>query len=1016
MHKLDCHSRESIIDFIEKSNGLSYVQKHYLHLMMRSDFERRLQKISTLDPRGLSLCLIVGSREHDVDQGQLRHLLNDLSLVGIQASLKIIDQGQEDQTLFPSLKLDGFEHVIFLNSDPSNDLDKDQVPYPSSDHYYSSLFEIIKKTKPSTTLDLMREEFQRQYHDLQNGSEYNSLPPQAIENIPSTDNEQQQAERVFKDSFWNIIRTHKVLSLGLSVLCLSFICFLIDFIKEKTSSEPIAVYTNLSLTADATLLKRPDLIAQMNEKLNLQKEQPIKTLALSGIGGAGKTTIARNYAGQQKSPVIWELNAETKESMAQSFEQLAHALSKTEADQKALKGVQTIKSRQEREEKLITFVEAKLKSVSRWLLIYDNVEKVSDVEKYFPTNSSIWGSGVAIITTRDSNIRNNKHINQALSIEELTNEDKLALFIKIISNAEKQQFSAEQLDQMKHFLINIPSFPLDVSIAAYYLKMANISYEKYLERLKANHETFKIVQENIIKGASNYTQTRYGIITLSLQRFIQSRKDFEDLLLFISLLDSQEIPRILLDAYKNEVIVDDFIYYLKKYSLITDESPISSGSVATISIHRSTQEISLDYLLKILDVDRKNNSLEEITNTLESFISVIKGNEDIPKMKILINHYDAFLSHDKVLSPIMRSTIGAELGFVYFYFARYLEGKKLLEQSLLHLNNPLCKKYTSAASAFLHLGIFYRELGDYQKALNLLNQSLSIYQNHSRTHIGAARTMTYLGSVYKELGNFKKARDMFEKSLPIYKIYSKNDAGYAWSLGHLGAIYRDLGDNETAKTVLEQSLSMYKEHSTTHVGVARTLTYLSSIYKNLGDYTKAKQLIDEALHIYKKHFSDDYLEVAWASIYAGEIYKELGDYQKAKKALLQSLQIYEKNYGKNHVETARVLKVLGDTLLLENDIEAAEKLELRAFEIFQQHKHPELYMALESLAELYLKKALDIKNNDDSQFQNFRKQTLESLYNAQEIIKLHFSSNSPHFIRVQNKIERLGRLWSSPVK
>ena len=52
------------------------------------------------------------------------------------------------------------------------------------------------------------------------------------------------------------------------------------------------------------------------------------------------------------------------------------------------------------------------------------------------------------------------------------------------------------------------------------------------------------------------------------------------------LTDSQNIPKDLLSTLKNDVIVDDFIYHLKKYSLITNKSSINSSQA--ISIHRST--------------------------------------------------------------------------------------------------------------------------------------------------------------------------------------------------------------------------------------------------------------------------------------------------------------------------------------------------------------------------------------------------------------------------------------------
>ncbi len=158
---------------------------------------------------------------------------------------------------------------------------------------------------------------------------------------------------------------------------------------------------------------------------------------------------------------------------------------------------------------------------------------------------------------------------------------------------------------------HIPSYPLDVSIAAHYLKATGVSYAKYLEYLNMNDKEFDNVQGEILKEAGEYIRTRYSIIVVSLRNIIEANKDFKNPLIFISALNSQNIPKDLLISYKNCAIVDSFIYYLKKYSLITDGVPLCSNY--TFTIHRSTQVISLNYLTR--ELNQKNNQvIQEITN------------------------------------------------------------------------------------------------------------------------------------------------------------------------------------------------------------------------------------------------------------------------------------------------------------------------------------------------------------------------------------------------------------------
>ena len=100
------------------------------------------------------------------------------------------------------------------------------------------------------------------------------------------------------------------------------------------------------------------------------------------------------------------------------------------------------------------------------------------------------GKGKIILTTRDSHIQNNSHINHVIEIGELDHNQKLDLFIKIMSQGNTQSVSSSLRQEIKEFLEEIPPYPLDVSVAAYYLKATNIPYKEYLERIHNNSKSF----------------------------------------------------------------------------------------------------------------------------------------------------------------------------------------------------------------------------------------------------------------------------------------------------------------------------------------------------------------------------------------------------------------------------------------------------------------------------------------------------------------------------------------------
>ncbi|MBL0942504.1 MAG: tetratricopeptide repeat protein, partial [Alphaproteobacteria bacterium] len=621
---------------------------------------------------------------------------------------------------------------------------------------------------------------------------------------------------------------------------------------------------------------------------------------------------------------------------------------------------------------------------------------------------------------------------------------------KIMNNGNLDQFRYPP-EMAKKLLNHIPPFPLDVSTAAYYLKVTNIPYEDYLKHLSEHKVDFDILQKNILKEATQYNKTRYDIITLSIKSLINTHRDFDSILLFVSLLGSQSIPSDLLNLYKDKLAVDNFIYEAKKYSLVT-EAP-SSHLTRGIAIHRSTQEISLAYLTEKLNLSKNPQLLMKISEVLEKYMTYTIHNEDLSKMPFLINHCNIFLSHRYLLTDTIKSIIGIKLGCIYFYLGNYIKAKDLIEKGLTKLHASSAYHCGIIAQALVHLGMVYRELGNYEKARELLEQSLIVYTKYfSKDDIQIAPALEYLGITYRSLGNYQKAKELLEQSLVIYKKHlSNNQISCARALVYLGNVYRDLGDYEKAKELLEQSLIIYKTHfSNDHVGIGRALVYLGNTHKELGNAEESKHCLEQSLMIFKKYYSDNHPKVAWVLVNLGDAYKELGDYKKAKscfkksykiyenqfgkhhikaawslvnlagvykklgnykkaKGLLeQNLTTYEKSFGKNHIETARLLRDLGEIFLLERELITAENLITKSLKIFQENKHPESHTCLESLSDLYLKKALQsAKKGNTQQSQKFKQQSFTYLKQALKIVLKTSPKNSSHITRIQSKLKAL---------
>lgn len=1090
MLKLECNSRESIIDFVEKSDKLPLLRIHYTSLLIFAAFEKSLREISRQKRMKESACLILYSDVQSLPDFFLERLQWHLGLAGLEASLKAYESQEELKRIYegkaqnyiiyliaddppeppdndhlnilePFLKSKQISSTIFIlfsSNSPQKKYgefkDVNTVSFSEEESYYFSFFELLGKLHPSLNLERFITAFKEQYTTMQ-------CPDMVKQYIGSrNERELEKKENNICQYIVYMLRNKKWISVS-AIFIIGFLAIRtlnMDFSLSCKGTlppyPPPSVRSDLIIPTSTALLKRPDVIAQIENSLHGQKG--IHTVALVGMAGAGKTTLARLYAQQHKLPVVWEVNAETEESLKFSFERLASKLAQTFQEEEIFSTLKNISNPIEREGKIIAFVKEHLRSYPGWLLIYDNVEKFLDIQKHFPYDPDTWGHGKVILTTVDGNIQANKHVDLVIQIGALNSAQKFALFRKIMNSGTKKRIQTPNENrEAELFLEKIPPFPLDISIAAYYLKAIDISYAAYLDHLYQSTKEFEGVQEDLLEASGDYLKTRYSIIALTLEQIMAHHKDFKELLLFISLIDSQNIPRELLDNNKSNVVVDDFIYQINKYSLASNE--VASKSLGSLfSLHRSIQKITLDYFRQRKNLKEDKTLGHSIVDSFEKYISTIIEKEDYSKMKRMVNHCEIFLKNIEVIKNVNKTSIVGELGKIYYYLGDYKKATHFLEESFPKLNNHDVKNYNKIAEMLIFLADVYRELGNYEKAKIFLEQSLTIYEKHvpenyikraqalvnlgnvyreqgkyikakdlfeqsyeiykkylPHDHKGISKAFVYLGIIYREIGDYDAARDYFHKSLEICIAYSpKNCLEGVWASAHLGVLYRETGHYEKAKDLLEKSLKVYLEHlSENHTRVAWIFAHLGATYRETAHYEKARDLLEKSLSINKMHFrNNDHFRVAWGQANLGSTHGQRGNYEKARNFLEKSLKFYEKNYGQEHVERARILRDLGKLYFLEESIEFAEGLIKEALMIFQLQNHPESYTCLESLSDLYIKKSIQaFQKRETCQSTGFQGQAINYIKKALEVVTTRFPSDSPHLKRLRLKVKDLVR-------
>ncbi len=180
--------------------------------------------------------------------------------------------------------------------------------------------------------------------------------------------------------------------------------------------------------------------------------------------------------------------------------------------------------------------------------------------------------------------------------------------------------------------------------------------------------------------------------------------------------------------------------------------------------------------------------------------------------------------------------------------------------------------------------------GDNAKALKLLDQAQVIADTLTDMSL-KAYLLGVRGNIMSELGEFQKALDLGQQSLNLYQK-TENEWGLAGVYIDLGNIYKQLSEYERSLDFQHKSDSLYQKMNSEYNRLA-PLANIGAVYTVQGDYKKGLEYYEKSLAIMKK--AGDFNEnVAIIQASIGESHFNLNDFVQADKWLRESLNTCDK--------------------------------------------------------------------------------------------------------------------------
>lgn len=234
------------------------------------------------------------------------------------------------------------------------------------------------------------------------------------------------------------------------------------------------------------------------------------------------------------------------------------------------------------------------------------------------------------------------------------------------------------------------------------------------------------------------------------------------------------------------------------------------------------------------------------------------------------------------------------LGEAYAYLGLVYQNENRLDEAFEYFSKAieLYRQIQSPdlASFLINLGDIYIAREDYQTALDLYLESLSLRESYEEEAV-LGYLHQYISGLYDELGDYEKSIEHTQKALFFHQ--RQNDiAQIIDAQQKLSILYYELADFQGALNNNKELLDLY-ELSDSTAAYNVTLVDIGLCYAKLNNQTLAIQYYEKAKVAYQN--AGELETVAAILVNIAESQMMLGDYDKAILVMEESISIRENN-------------------------------------------------------------------------------------------------------------------------
>ena len=491
---------------------------------------------------------------------------------------------------------------------------------------------------------------------------------------------------------------------------------------------------------DQVFVGREKPLAELDGLLQGQKQGMV---AVTGIGGRGKTSLARRYGRWQlddghRYKLVWQVSGADVVALEQGYQALAKHLG--------------LKVEKKSAEQLGKALFARLEAQGRWLLIVDNVDNQArqrDIIQRLPLHHQ----GHVLVTSR---LGTGWEIR--FSLEKLTEEESIKLLHKYCPRRKSAQ-AAKALAKLLDYS------PLALRQAGCFLQRVSEQYEEkplgYEDYVRLYRNARAMDLKYVSKDDKDY-EARLTTLLSVQQLGKESPKALSLVQQLAYLIQEGELPQGLLEECSDAGVRE----VLERYGIV-----ISQGG--NYKLHAVVGE-----MLRTMYHEEGGKA---VAGALALLKKAWKYDDDDPKTwqggGQLLPHVSALRSHAHLVPPGSRGQLAALLHSQGLYYstvqASYAAALKAYQGAMeMYKSIHHGKDHPDVASTLMGMGLVYRNQGAYEKALAYYEDSLKMYKaiHQGKDHPEVADTVENIGLVYGAQSLYQKAAPCYEEAYKTRKV------------------------------------------------------------------------------------------------------------------------------------------------------------------------------------------------------------------------------------------------------